>query len=88
MLDGKRTGSLKNLMHKMRVFKSAPEVANMRKAGKISGRAFNMAMQNKFTEEKNLWAFLEYHFRIGGCERSAYVPVVAGGRVCSPQLLG
>lgn len=84
MLEGKRTGSLKHLMHKLRVFKSVPEVANMRKAGKISGRAINMAMQNKFTEEKNLWAFLEYQFKIAGCERSAYVPVVAGGRVCSP----
>lgn len=84
MLEGKRLGSLKHLMHKLRVFKSEPEVVNMRKAGKISGRAFNMAMQNRFTKEKDLWAFLEYQFRIGGCERSAYVPVVAGGRVRSP----
>lgn len=84
MLEGKRPGSLKHLMHKLRVFKSEPEVVNMRKAGKISGRALNMAMQNRFTKEKDLWAFLEYHFKIGGCERPAYVPVVAGGRVCSP----
>lgn len=88
MLIGKRLESLKPLMHKLRVFKSGSEVANMRKAGKISGRAFNMAMQKSFTKENELWAFLEYNFKVGGCERSAYVPVVAGGRVCSPQLLG
>lgn len=84
LLDGKRTVPLKPLMHKLRVFKSTSEVANMRKAGKISGRAFNMAMQNKFTKEKDLWAFLEYHFKVGGCENSAYVPVVAGGQVYFP----
>lgn len=82
LLDGKRTVPLKHIMHKLRVFKSAAEVANMRKAGKISGRAFNMAMQNRFAKEKDLWAFLEYQFRVGGCENSAYVPVVAGGEVC------
>lgn len=82
MLDGKRTVPLKHLMHKLRVFKSEAEVANMRKAGKISGRAFNMAMQNRFRKEKDLWAFLEYQFKVGGCEKEAYVPVVAGGQVC------
>lgn len=59
--------------------KSEAEIANMRLAGKISGRAFTNAMRRPWMQEKDLWAFLDYEFRNGGCEASAYVPVVAGG---------
>lgn len=77
----KKTVPLAPVMHGLRNVKSAAEVANMRKAGKISGRAFNMAMQERFLTERGLHAFLEYQFKVGGCEKEAYVPVVAGGEV-------
>ncbi|KAI5838974.1 peptidase M24, structural domain-containing protein [Morchella snyderi] len=75
----KKAVPLAPVMHGLRNVKSAAEVANMRKAGKISGRAFNMAMQERFVTERGLHAFLEYRFKVGGCEKEAYVPVVAGG---------
>ncbi|CUS07551.1 unnamed protein product, partial [Tuber aestivum] len=82
MLQDRRVLPLKCFMHKLRVFKSGAELSNMRKAGQISGRAFNKAIaaKERFTMERDLWAFLEYKFRIGGCEKEAYVPVVAGGQ--------
>lgn len=67
-------------MHSLRVTKSAAEVINMRKAGRISGRAFNETIERRFKEEAHLWAFLEYQFKLGGCEKPAYVPVIAGGK--------
>ena len=30
--------------------------------------------------EADLWAYLAWRFRVGGCEKEAYVPVVAGGK--------
>ena len=42
-------------------------------------------MRQEWAKEKDLAAYLDYKFRINGCEGSAYVPVVAGGRV---RLLG
>lgn len=54
----------------------------MRKAGQASGRAFTDAMRRAWTAEKDLTAFLEYKFKRNGCDTSAYVPVVAGGKVC------
>lgn len=63
--------------------KSDAEIANMRKAGQASGRAFTEAMRQAWTTEKDLNAFLEYTFKRNGCDASAYVPVVAGGRNAS-----
>lgn len=51
----------------------------MREAGQISGRVFTEAMANNFAQESHLAAFMDYKFRVGGCEGSAYIPVVAGG---------
>ena len=53
----------------------------MRMAGQASGRAFTAAMSGEFTKEKDLYAFLEYQFKMNGCDHSAFVPVVAGGQV-------
>lgn len=53
----------------------------MREAGRISGRAFNEVIRRGQRKESDIEATLEWLFRIGGCERSAYVPVVAGGKV-------
>ena len=72
---------LKPIINDIRVFKSDAEVANMRKAGQISGRVFTEAMKQAWTSEKDLGAFLDYRFKQQGCEISAYVPVVAGGKV-------
>jgi intermediate cleaving peptidase 55 len=72
--------SLKPLMHELRMVKSEAEITNMRMAGKISGRAFTNAMRRQWNQEKDLGAFLDYDFKRGGCEATAYVPVVAGGK--------
>lgn len=71
---------LKPLMNQLRVSKSAAEIVNMRAAGKASGRAFTEAMRRQWTREKDLGAFLDYDFKNRGCEATAYIPVIAGGR--------
>ncbi|KAG6186241.1 hypothetical protein E4U36_000783 [Claviceps purpurea] len=71
--------ALSPVMVKLRAIKSAAEVANMRKAGQISGRAITDAMRRGWTKEKDLHAFLDYQFIINGCDGPAYIPVVAGG---------
>ena len=78
--EGKNVKPIKPIMNELRVIKSEAEIATMRMAGKISGRAFTNAMRRQWTKEKDLWAYLDYEFRVGGCESSAYVPVVAGGK--------
>jgi len=80
MLKDSKVKPLKPLMHQIRIVKSEAEIANMRMAGKISGRAFTNAMCWQWTKEKDLGAFLDYDFKIGGCEGTAYIPVVAGGQ--------
>ena len=74
---------LKPLMNDIRVMKSEAEISNMRLAGKFSGRAFTNAMRRQWTKEKDLGAFLDYDFKIAGCETTAYPPVIAGGRNAS-----
>lgn len=78
-LGGRPTQPLRPTMHQLRATKSSAEAAVMRQAGKMSGRVYTEAMRRGFASEKELWAFLDYGFRSGGCDRSAYVPVVAGG---------
>lgn len=65
----------------MRVFKTEAEVMHLRRLGQASGRAFTDAMRQTFTKEKDLASFLEYQFKVNGCDGSAFVPVVAGGQV-------
>ncbi|PTB64589.1 prolidase-like protein [Trichoderma citrinoviride] len=67
------------VMNKLRAVKSPAEVANMRAAGRISGRAITDAMRRPWTREKDLHAFLDYEFTRNGCDGPAYIPVVAGG---------
>ncbi|KAG4032695.1 hypothetical protein MFRU_006g01610 [Monilinia fructicola] len=76
----KKLNPIEPLMNELRAIKSRAEIDNMRKAGKISGRSFTNAMRRQWTEEKHLGAFLEYDFKVGGCEKNAYVPVIGGGR--------
>jgi len=81
ILETSKVKPLKSLVNDLRVFKSQAEIANMRRAGQASGRAFTEAMRQTWTREKDLAAFLDYQFKIKGCDCSAYVPVVAGGEV-------
>jgi intermediate cleaving peptidase 55 len=53
----------------------------MRQAGRISGNAFNEVIRRNLQREMDIEATLEWLFRMGGCEKAAYVPVVAGGKV-------
>ncbi|GKT94209.1 metallopeptidase family M24 [Colletotrichum tofieldiae] len=68
------------LVNSLRAIKSPAEVANMRRAGQISGRVITDAMRRSWTREKDLHAFLDYRFAADGCDGPAYVPVVAGGQ--------
>ncbi|KAI9709668.1 MAG: hypothetical protein M1812_007646 [Candelaria pacifica] len=79
MLDSAKVKPLRPIINGLRVVKSDAEVDNMRFAGRASGRAFTLAMRQKFTREKDLAAFLDYQFKVYGCDTNAYVPVVAGG---------
>ncbi len=72
-------------MDQLRVVKSDAEVANMRRAGQMSGRAITKAMARSWGTERSLHAFLDYNFKANGCEEEAYEPVVASGKV-SPFL--
>ncbi|KAN0119990.1 Peptidase M24, structural domain containing protein [Hyaloscypha variabilis] len=80
MIKNSKVKPLKPLMNELRILKSEAEIANMRLAGKFSGRAFTNAMRRQWTKEKDLGAFLDYDFKIGGCDTTAYVPVIAGGQ--------
>ena len=83
ILESSKKSPLKDLVHELRNIKSEAEVANMRTAGRASGRAFTEAMRRSWNEEKDLAAFLDYKFKTNGCDASAYLSVVAGGRNAS-----
>lgn len=80
LLQSSKVKPLRPYMNDLRVFKSEAEISNMRKAGQASGRAFTEAMRNAWTRERDLGAFLDHAFKMFGCDGSAYVPVIAGGR--------
>jgi intermediate cleaving peptidase 55 len=81
MVDYHKVKPLRNILNEMRVFKSEDEVVQLRRVGQASGRAFTETMRQTFTKEKDLNSFLEYNFKVNGCDGSAFVPVVAGGSV-------
>lgn len=78
-----RLKPLRPVLNELRIFKSDGEIQNMRKAGQASGRAFTESMRKTFSKEKDIHTFLEYQFKANGCDGPAFVPVVAGGQVCS-----
>jgi len=80
MLQDSKAKPLRPFLNELRVFKSEAEVALMLSAGRISGRALTNAMCTKWKTEKELNAFLDYQFKIGGCDTTAYIPVIAGGK--------
>ncbi|KAL2832693.1 xaa-pro dipeptidase app [Aspergillus pseudoustus] len=79
MIDVQKVKPLRSILNEMRAFKSEDEVVQLRRVGQASGRAFTEAMRQTFTKEKDLTSFLEYNFKVNGCDGSAFVPVVAGG---------
>lgn len=81
LVDHRKVKPLRPIMNEMRAFKSEEEVVQLRLVGQASGRAFTEAMRHTFTKEKDLTSFLEYNFKVNGCDNSAFVPVVAGGSV-------
>ncbi|QEU60003.1 Icp55 [Kluyveromyces lactis] len=70
---------LKGIVAELRSIKSPAELRIMRRAGQISGRAYNQAYARRFRNERTLGSFLEYKFIEGGCDRSAYIPVIGTG---------
>lgn len=68
------------LVNTLRAVKSDAEIAVMRRAGQISGRAITDAMRRPWTRERDLQAFLDSEFVARGLDGPAYIPVVAGGR--------
>ncbi|EDO15064.1 hypothetical protein Kpol_411p9 [Vanderwaltozyma polyspora DSM 70294] len=76
---GKKIKELNKVIAPMRRIKSPAELRVMRRAGQISGRAFNQAMAKRFRNERTLHSYLEYKFISGGCDKPAYIPVVATG---------
>ena len=79
-LSGVPAHDLSAKIAELRAVKSAGEIRNMRLAGKISGCGFNHAMSRLWKTEASLWAYLTWKFKSAGCEKEAYVPVVAGGK--------
>lgn len=67
------------LVEKSRLVKSESEIDVMRTACEISSVVYNKAYGTHFDTEAQLMAFLDYEFRMNGCDESAYLPVVAGG---------
>ncbi|PHH54953.1 Intermediate cleaving peptidase 55 [Ceratocystis fimbriata CBS 114723] len=70
---------LRHLLNQLRVTKSPAEIANMAKAGSISGKVLNQAMSAFWGSERELHAYLDYTFIMSGLDGPAYIPVVAGG---------
>lgn len=70
---------LRPLLAPLRSVKSPAEIAVMARAGHVSSRAINTAMAAPLRSERLLAHYLDYAFVRGGCEKLAYVPVVAGG---------
>lgn len=71
----------RSILHEMRVFKSADEIAALRRACRISAMAHAEAM--RFTRpgltERHVQAAVEYVFGSMGAERIGYGSIVAGG---------
>jgi intermediate cleaving peptidase 55 len=73
--------SLTSLVARQRAVKSASEIAVMARAGAASSSAIDqcMAMTSELRTENELAKLLEYQFVRHGCEKHAYIPVVASG---------
>lgn len=80
----KSVQKLSPVVAKLRAIKSDAEVSVMKRACEISSVAINRAMatvgsDDPINSENMLARYLEYQFVKGGCEKNAYIPVVASG---------
>lgn len=76
---------LKSIVAEERAIKSDAEINLMHAAGSISSRAINKAIAQvgsatPIQTEKTLGQYLQYQFVKGGCDKQAYIPVVASGK--------
>ncbi|EGW31655.1 uncharacterized protein SPAPADRAFT_141091 [Spathaspora passalidarum NRRL Y-27907] len=83
--SNKRISPLSPKLAELRAIKSPAEIKVMHAAAKISSRAINKAMakvgsDSPILSERTLAKFLEYQFVKGGCDKQAYIPVIASGR--------
>ncbi|CAB4489411.1 uncharacterized protein OCT59_011176 [Rhizophagus irregularis] len=78
---GSQVKPLSRIIQELRLIKSDSEIALMKVAGQITGKAFIETI--KFTNlgftEHDLYAKVDFECRIRGAQYLAYVPVVAGG---------
>lgn len=82
--SGLTTRPLTGLIAELRAIKSNAEIKVLHTAGQISSRAINKAIakvgsNTPLYTEKTLAKYLEYQFVKGGCDKQAYIPVVASG---------
>ena len=80
LLSSRKVEPLSDLIYPLRNMKSPAEIALMRRAGRATGRAFQKTMAGHWDRERHLSASIQHAFVRHGCDRSAYQPVVAGGR--------
>ncbi|POS88385.1 hypothetical protein EPUL_000123 [Erysiphe pulchra] len=80
LLKNSNVRPLQPLLNNLRIIKSQAEIKNMYIAGQASGLSFTNAIRRLWTKEKDLNNFLDYEFKMNGCDTNAYVPVVAGGK--------
>ncbi|KAJ3101648.1 hypothetical protein HDU96_009907 [Phlyctochytrium bullatum] len=76
-----RTRKLADVMAELRVVKSPAEIAVMREAGRITGRAVaeTMRMAEPGWNESVIYSTVEHGVRKRGGDKLAYIPVVAAG---------
>lgn len=82
--SGLSASPLTGIIAEQRAIKSVAEIKVMHTAGQISSRAINKAIakvgsKSPIYTEKTLAKYLEYQFVKGGCDKQAYIPVVASG---------
>lgn len=71
----------RDVLHELRLRKTAEEIEVMRQAVRISGEAHVLAMRHckPGMHEYELQALIEYHFRKNGAEFPAYTTIVGSG---------
>lgn len=72
--------ALSPVMDDLRMVKSPAELANMRRAGRDSGRAITDLMRREWLFEQDIATELEYSVKRAGCTGLSFIPVVGGGR--------
>ncbi|KAK6459937.1 peptidase M24, structural domain-containing protein [Scheffersomyces coipomensis] len=82
--SGKVIQPLTSKIAEQRSIKSDSEINVMHASGQISSRAINKAIAKVGSDkphltEKTLAKYLDYQFVKGGCDKQAYIPVVASG---------